>query len=80
MHTGRRPVDARDFARVAGAVGIGNDVAAMLTALAATSPDWPRYAETFPMAVTRDVLERGQDRFNIYCARSATIGPVRDTG
>jgi mono/diheme cytochrome c family protein len=24
--------------------------------------------DTFPMAVTKDVIVRGQDRFNIYCA------------
>ena len=26
------------------------------------------YAETFPFPVTQDVLERGQERYNIYCA------------
>ncbi len=27
-----------------------------------------KYAATFPMPVTRKTLERGQERFNIYCA------------
>ena len=26
------------------------------------------FAETFPMEITKDVLKRGQSRFNIYCA------------
>ncbi len=27
-----------------------------------------KYATDFPMPITRDVLERGQERFNIFCA------------
>jgi mono/diheme cytochrome c family protein len=35
-----------------------------------------RDATEFPFAITRDVLERGRDRFNIYCA--PCHGPVGD--
>lgn len=33
-----------------------------------TGKDGDRLAEAIPLPVTRDLLERGQERFNIYCA------------
>jgi mono/diheme cytochrome c family protein len=36
-------------------------------AQAQPNTDFRGYTNTFPMPVTKEVLDRGQDRFNIYC-------------
>jgi mono/diheme cytochrome c family protein len=38
------------------------------SAVAAATEAKPNYADTFPFPVNRDVLERGKERFTIYCA------------
>jgi mono/diheme cytochrome c family protein len=39
----------------------------LLTA-ASRSANWSVYREAFPISITQRTMERGQERFNIYCA------------
>jgi mono/diheme cytochrome c family protein len=39
-----------------------------LSVVATAAETKPNYADTFPFPVTREVLERGKERFTIYCA------------
>jgi mono/diheme cytochrome c family protein len=63
FYEGLKTVSATDAARLAAAVGTPTTPAS-LGALAT----WLPYTDTFPMAIDRQVLERGKLRFNIYCA------------
>jgi len=36
--------------------------------VAGTTPEEPEYVQFMPVAVTKDLLERGQERFDIYCS------------
>lgn len=63
--SGKRPMETEDWARVGGILG-----AIPMNPLAASSPaaDWSLYRAAFPMPITQQTLERGQERFNIYCS------------
>jgi mono/diheme cytochrome c family protein len=63
--TGFRAPDNNDWARASLVVGHGSQ--SPLGALGATQ-GWMFYTEVFPLPITEKVLQRGQERFNIYCA------------
>ena len=65
LYTGKWPTEVQAQLRAVGVIGngIGNPVEA-----AAFAFERPLYVDTFPHPITRAVLERGQERFNIYCA------------
>jgi len=65
LYEGRRPLEPRDGAEIAGFVAAwsGNPWAALTRQIR-----WSPYADTFPLPITSAVLERGQERFNIFCA------------
>jgi mono/diheme cytochrome c family protein len=64
LDTGRL-AEAAEPARAAAVVGALSGTLGGAVAAAAAPP---RYADTFPFPVTRAVLERGQERYQIYCA------------
>jgi mono/diheme cytochrome c family protein len=63
--SGKKPVERKDWERAVGLVGklAGNPLGA-----AGSTADWSQYVDVFPFPITLKVLERGQDRFNIYCS------------
>jgi mono/diheme cytochrome c family protein len=64
LYAGKRPAGPQDLARslaVIGADGMG------LVPALAIGMEEERDAETFPFKVTREVIEHGRNRFNIYC-------------
>jgi mono/diheme cytochrome c family protein len=65
LHTGRWPAEVQITRQAMGVVGTaaGNPISAANWAF-----EQPNYADTFPFAITRKELDRGQQRFNIYCA------------
>ena len=65
LHTGKWPREVQDLLQAGGMLGTagGNPLGALAWAF-----ERPLYADTFPMPITLSVLERGQERFNIYCA------------
>jgi len=63
--SGKRPIGKGDWVRVgalAGALPHHPLDAAVFTA------GWTFYVDAFPMEITQQLLERGRERFNIYCA------------
>src|SRR5438105_9341499 len=60
FYEGLKPPSARDAARLAAAVGTPTSPATTGTLLA-----WLPYADTFPIAIKKEVLERGQERYDI---------------
>jgi mono/diheme cytochrome c family protein len=62
-YEGLKGASAADAAKLAAAVGTPPNPAA-----AATIINWLPYADTFPLKVDRAVLERGRQRYDIYCA------------
>ena len=54
-----------DWARIVGVIGTVSDNP---LAAASRTIDWSYYRDTFPISITHKTLERGQERFNIYCA------------
>jgi len=65
LYQGRRPLEPRDAAEIAGYVaGWSGDSWSAL----GRQIRWSPHADTFPFPVTSAVLERGRERFNIYCA------------
>jgi mono/diheme cytochrome c family protein len=65
LSSGRRPFGTDDWARVTGILGA---LPADPPAAASRTAGWSLYRETFPSAITQRTLERGRERFNIYCA------------
>jgi len=63
FYEGLKTVNPKDAARVAAAVGTPSAPASL--GLLVT---WLPYADSFPMVLDRQVLERGKERYNIYCA------------
>jgi len=61
LHTGKWPKEIQTSVQAAGVVG--NPFGAMFAGF-----DRPVYADTLPFPITRQVLDRGQKRYNIYCA------------
>jgi mono/diheme cytochrome c family protein len=63
--SGKGPIQKSDWLRVSALVGALPDhpvAAAVFTA------DWSFYIDAFPMEISEKVLQRGRERFNIYCA------------
>ena len=65
LAAGTRPVGSEDWARIVGVIGTMSDNP---LAAASRSAGWSFYREAFPMPINQQALERGQERFNIYCA------------
>ena len=63
--SGLKPIDIKGWERAAGLVG---KVAIDPLAAAGSAADWSFYVDAFPMPITQELLDRGQERFNIYCA------------
>jgi mono/diheme cytochrome c family protein len=63
--SGLRPGDRADLQRV---VTILGSLPANLWTAAASTTGWSLYVEEFPAPLTESMLQRGQERFNIYCA------------
>ncbi len=65
LFTGRQTLEPKDWAGLAGMVGSWGGAPAPVL-----NPSAPMsfYAESLPFALTQAVLERGQERFDIYCA------------
>src|SRR5262249_20670209 len=66
MFAGKRPQPAREGAVAAAVVGIAGRNAAGALALAAAAGE-AIDVDTFPLPITRAVLQHGQNRFMIYC-------------
>ncbi len=64
FETGRRG-GPEDWARAAALVGLAGKTPALTAVLAAASDP---YEEAFPWPIDREVLKRGQEHFNIFCA------------
>jgi mono/diheme cytochrome c family protein len=65
LASGKRPISVDDGARIAGIIGI---VSMNPLVAASRTADWSFYREAFPISITSQTLERGQERFNIYCS------------
>jgi mono/diheme cytochrome c family protein len=65
LHEGKWPQEIQARLQAAGTVG-----AAAAAPFAAMIVDFqtPLYADAFPFPITRTELDRGQERYNIYCA------------
>jgi mono/diheme cytochrome c family protein len=63
--SGMRPMAPGDWAQIAGMLG---SLSLEPVAAVAVTSDWSLYRDTFPRAITPKIMERGQERFNIYCA------------
>jgi mono/diheme cytochrome c family protein len=63
FYKGLKPFSPKDAARLAAAVGTPTS-----PVTAGTLISWLPYTDTFPITIDADVLTRGQERFNIYCA------------
>jgi mono/diheme cytochrome c family protein len=63
FYEGLKTASAEDAAKLAAAVGTPASPVAAATLLA-----WLPYTDTFPMTIDKAVLERGKERFNIFCA------------
>lgn len=63
--SGKRKMQEGDWARVAGVVAAlpGGSVGG-----GAMMADWSSYVEELPLEISEALLDRGRDRFNIYCA------------
>ena len=68
LFAGKRVREDTNWARPAGFVGIGTQgVFGGIAAAAVEANEYANYVDTFPFAVGRDVLEKGHDRYIIYC-------------
>jgi mono/diheme cytochrome c family protein len=65
LASGVKPIDIKGWERAAGLVG---KLATNPLEAAGSAADWSFYVDAFPMPLTKKLLARGQDRFNIYCA------------
>jgi mono/diheme cytochrome c family protein len=65
LYAGKMSAEVTDPARAAGLVGV---LSGSPLAVLGWATDEPLYADTFPEPVTKDVLERGQQRYEIYCS------------
>jgi mono/diheme cytochrome c family protein len=65
LYTGKWPAEIQTGLQAAGIVGAaaGDRYAAMMGGF-----ERNLYADAFPFPITKQELERGQERFNIYCA------------
>jgi mono/diheme cytochrome c family protein len=65
LYEGKWPAAIQNGLQAAGIVGVadGNPLGATVLGFGR-----PLYADAFPVPITRKDLERGQERFNIYCA------------
>lgn len=63
--SGKKPMVTSDWLRVAGLVAV---LPAHPLNAASAMADWSPYMDAFPMPLSQEVLARGQERFNIYCA------------
>jgi mono/diheme cytochrome c family protein len=63
--SGLKPVDIKGWERAAGMIG---KLATNPLEAAGSAADWSFYVDAFPMPLTQKLLDRGQNRFNIYCA------------
>jgi mono/diheme cytochrome c family protein len=63
--SGLKAIDIKGWERAAGLVG---KLAANPLQAAGTAADWSFYVDAFPMPITQELLERGRERFNIYCS------------
>jgi mono/diheme cytochrome c family protein len=63
--SGQRPIVIEDWTRLVGMLGA---LSADPLAAASRAAGWSLYRDVFPMAVTQQAHQRGQERFNIYCA------------
>jgi mono/diheme cytochrome c family protein len=61
LHTGRWPAAVQSGLQAA--LIVGNPLAIPFEGI-----DTPLYADAFPFPITHKELERGQERYNIYCA------------
>jgi mono/diheme cytochrome c family protein len=65
ISSGKRTVSTEDYSRLVGILGVLPE--SPLGAVSWTT-DWSFYRQSFPAPVTLKTLERGQERFNIYCS------------
>ncbi len=65
MFTGQRPLTTGNAAAITALIGTARS--APLPILAGRW-DWSPYTDEFPFTMTRADLERGRERFNIFCA------------
>src|SRR5262245_45112264 len=65
LSSGRRTLGIGDWTRLAGVVAL---LPFAPIGSAAQIGDWSLYEDTLPFEISRSVLERGQERFNIFCA------------
>jgi mono/diheme cytochrome c family protein len=63
--SGKRPTTSEDVTRIVGIIAASADNP---FGAAGRAMDWSVYREAFPISITQATLERGQQRFNIYCA------------
>ena len=63
--SGKRPVKSEDWVRIVGVIGtLSTDPRSAVSWTA----NWSFYREELPIALSQKTLERGQERFNIFCA------------
>jgi mono/diheme cytochrome c family protein len=65
LFTGKRTRQAAEWAFPASLIGAA--AGQILNAVNLTALEESNYVETFPFPITRRVLERGQERYGIYC-------------
>jgi mono/diheme cytochrome c family protein len=65
LSTGTKPVASKDWAALVGVIGTISDNP---VAAASRTTAWSSYRASFPISITSKTLERGRDRFNIYCS------------
>jgi len=63
--SGKREADNGDWTRIA---SLFSEMASPTWGSAAPVADWSLYVEDFPAPVTLKTMERGKERFEIYCA------------
>jgi mono/diheme cytochrome c family protein len=63
FYEGLKTVDPKDVAKLTAALGTPGQPASIGTLIS-----WLPFADTFPMPVDQLLLERGKQRFDIYCA------------
>jgi len=65
LYTGKRTPTAYDWARPASVIGLA--ARTPLAAIMDAETEQADYVRTFPIPVTREVLQHGHDRYMIYC-------------
>jgi mono/diheme cytochrome c family protein len=63
LYEGLKTVAPEDVAKLTAALGTPGQPASLGTLIS-----WLPYAESFPMGLSAQVLERGKERYDIYCA------------